>query len=253
MMNKAPALVEGMKILELVAAADGAVSFQKIEESSEMSRASVTRLLKVLSDSAYLEPGRNLRDGYTLGTKFLYLLNMAKNKLNVLEVIKDKLHKLAVAIDCSLQYAVYDRCAPSISVVCKAECEASPSLGGPGYNLITGSHRHALGRVIMAFVPPQELERIMDINVPRQNTEHTIMPGKALDAELLKIREQHMAFENQECRPGIQRAAVPLFDSKNRIYAGLCASWFDVNFSERKARKKAEELRATAESIEQVI
>ena len=78
------------------------------------------------------------------------------------------------------------------------------------------------------------------------------MPGKSLDAELRKIKETGIAYENQECRQGINRVAVPVYDGKGRISGGVCASWFDAEFSEKAASQIAEKLKGITEFIREI-
>ncbi|MDD5598765.1 MAG: IclR family transcriptional regulator C-terminal domain-containing protein [Victivallaceae bacterium] len=249
--NEAPALTEGMHILELIAASKMPVPFQLIADSSGMSRASVTRLLRVLSESGYLDS--NIREGYTFGIKFLYLLKAAANKLEPLKIISEKLQDLSNSINASIQFAVFDRVKPAVTVISKAECENSPVLTGAGSDITGYSHRHALGKVIMAFAEAKERERILDRNTPYKKTAYTVMPGPQLDEILNRIKVEKTAFENQECMPGIQRVAVPLFNSQGKITGGLCASWFNPEFVREFSVRKAEPLRAAARFIENIF
>ncbi len=243
---KAPALTEGLKILEILAGSDGPVPFQQLDAVSGMSRASVTRLLKVLSEAGYVESGRSFGSGYTPGVKFLYLLNAANDKVDRLRFISKRLDGVADDFNCSIQYAVFDRVNPAITVVCKAQSESAPALVKVGSDLVPCSHRHALGRIIMALATPDEKTRIIEKNLPSKNTQYTIMPGTKLDAELDNIRKAGIAFEDQECQLGINRVAVPVFDAGNKIAGGVCASWFDMEFSEETALRIAEKLKETA-------
>ncbi|KKR03615.1 MAG: Transcriptional regulator, IclR family [Candidatus Uhrbacteria bacterium GW2011_GWF2_39_13] len=234
---KAPALIEGMHIIETIAKSKEAVPFHILAANSSMSKASVIRLLKELSENGYIESGT--RDGYSLGIKFLYILKDIADKLKPLEIISEKLQELSDSINSSVQFATYERTKPAITIIAKAECENSPVLVGQGTDIIAYSHRHALGKIIMAFAEDEEIEEILNKNRPCKKTPQTVMPGAQLDKILKQIKCDKVAFENQECISGIQRVAVPLFNAKGKIYGGLCASWFNHKFIKESSSKKA--------------
>ena len=248
---KAPALIEGLHILETVAISEDAVPFHVIAGNSGMSKASVTRLLKELLENGYLEAGA--REGYSLGIKILYLLKSASEKLEPLKVISEKLKDLSLRINSSIQFAVFDRAKPAITIIIKTECENSPVLAGPGADIIEYSHRHALGKIIMAFAEESERERILKRNHPCRRTPQSVMPGHQLDKTLEQIKVEKTAFENQECMQGIQRVAVPLFNTKGRIHGGLCASWFSAEFVKEVSLEKAMQMMETVEFMKKCI
>lgn len=221
-------------------------------QSSQMSRASVTRLLKVLSDSGYIVAGSSPRDGYSLGMKLFYMLNTVKDKLNRQELIQRWLDDPALDINGLIQCGVFDRSVPAITIIAKAESEGVPALAGAGYDVAPVAHRHALGKLILALASPAERERLMAVARPKKNKAHTIMSRKELDDELQKIGGRGVAFGDQEGCEGINRVAVSLFNAKGRISGSLCACWFASKFSEKDAEAKIQKREKVSSFIQEM-
>ena len=59
-------------------------------------------------------------------------------------------------------------------------------------------------------------------------TEHTITHKDTLEAELLKVRENGYAFEDQELRKGVRRVTAPIYDYQNNLVGciGIAATVF---------------------------
>ena len=62
--ERAPALTEGLRIIEKAIASEEAITFESILTGIEMSRSSASRLLKVLVDSGYLVAREGHLGGY---------------------------------------------------------------------------------------------------------------------------------------------------------------------------------------------
>jgi len=108
----------------------------------------------------------------------------------------------------------------------------------------------SMGRVLLASLPPQELESRLKQITPRRLTPHTLTTKKALREELDRVREQGFAMVDQELEEGLRSAAVPIIDADARVAA--------LNISVHAGRTGMAELRdrflprlqATAQAIE---
>jgi IclR family pca regulon transcriptional regulator len=93
----------------------------------------------------------------------------------------------------------------------------------------------SMGRVLLASLPPEELEaRLRKIEL-RRLTPHTVRTKKALGGELERVREQGFAMVDQELEEGLRSAAVPIADTEGRIAA--------LNISVHASRAGMDELR----------
>ncbi|NNE96148.1 MAG: IclR family transcriptional regulator, partial [Acidimicrobiales bacterium] len=83
------------------------------------------------------------------------------------------------------------------------------------------AHCTASGKVLLAFAPTEQLNRILKGWVLPRWTEHTITDPKALRAELRSIRRIGYAENRQEFEPGVVSVAAPIRDSSGGVIASL--------------------------------
>ncbi len=78
----------------------------------------------------------------------------------------------------------------------------------------------AIGKILMAYLPVEQQEAIISRGFERF-TEYTSTDPDELRESLKEIRKNGFAYSNQEYNPGAMAIAAPIFDSRNRIAAGL--------------------------------
>lgn len=78
----------------------------------------------------------------------------------------------------------------------------------------------ATGKILMAYLPVEKQEMIIARGLEKI-TEYTQTHPDQLRNSLKNIRENGFAFTNQEHNPGAMAISAPVFDSNNRIAAGL--------------------------------
>lgn len=93
----------------------------------------------------------------------------------------------------------------------------------------------SMGRVLLAQLPPEELdERLARIKM-RKLTPRTLTSKKALREELARVAEQGYAMVDQELEQGLRSAAVPIRDVGGNVAA--------LNISVHASRADMDELR----------
>jgi DNA-binding IclR family transcriptional regulator len=86
-------------------------------------------------------------------------------------------------------------------------------------------HATALGKVLLAFSPPETRERFLAVRrqFPRF-TSKTICSAAALHSHLQTVVEKGYALDDEECREGYRCVAIPVYDSHGRLAAALSVS-----------------------------
>jgi DNA-binding IclR family transcriptional regulator len=78
-------------------------------------------------------------------------------------------------------------------------------------------HASALGKVILAFLPEPEVNRIINTHgLCRYNT-NTISSASYLKEHLKMIRHRGFAFDNEEEELGFRHVAAPVFFGNHRV------------------------------------
>lgn len=79
----------------------------------------------------------------------------------------------------------------------------------------------SVGRVLLAALPPQDLEEFLEHHTFRVYTEKTISSEAQLRKELGKVRKQGFAIADQEIDLGMRTLAVPVADASGHTVAAI--------------------------------
>jgi IclR family pca regulon transcriptional regulator len=108
-------------------------------------------------------------------------------------------------------------------------------------NLVVGSrlpaHATSMGKVLLAHLPPAQLDEFFAAGPLRRLTSRTIVDEKELRQALEQVRARGWAFADQESEDGVRTVAVPLYDRQMRVEAAM-------NVSGHAARVPMKELRS---------
>lgn len=86
------------------------------------------------------------------------------------------------------------------------------------------AHVSAVGKAMLAALPPDELARRLEGVELERFTEASITSGDALGAELADIRRRGYAIDEQESSPGVRCVAAASFDAMGDVVAGISIS-----------------------------
>lgn len=157
------------------------------------------------------------KDGrYRLSTKFLQIGGRLKWRMELFHVARPELARIAeeTGEEANLTIAEDDR-----AVIVHAERgERSLNLGDyPGIH--TPLHTHASGKAILAHLPSDRVDAIVEDGLERI-TEQTITEPAELRRELETIREQGYAFDTDEQVLGMGVVAAPIGGSDGEAVHG---------------------------------
>ncbi|WP_255197799.1 IclR family transcriptional regulator [Halorarius litoreus] len=95
-------------------------------------------------------------------------------------------------------------------------------------NSTTGTRRYlhtiAGGKAMLAHLPEERVDAIIDRWGLPAETENTVTDREALAAELERIRERGVAFNREECIQGLQAVAAPVLGPDGSVVGALSVS-----------------------------
>jgi IclR family KDG regulon transcriptional repressor len=94
-----------------------------------------------------------------------------------------------------------------------------------------------LGKALLAWLPEDELGRIVKEKKMVKFTENTITGIKELKKELQIIREQGFSVDNQEHELGIRCVAAPIRNRAGKVAAAVSITWPEIRSSEECKEK----------------
>lgn len=214
-------LARGLLALDMVAEGKGRpVSARHIALRSGLSQAAAQRCLYTLDALGYVQANRN---GAVPGPA-LMRLSRAHAETSPLVAgcgpILDALHdRLGVTVSLS----VFDRQAPMI-VASRTSSELLRLEMPLGASVPL--HCTSIGKVYLAALPDEELDRrLAAIELPPR-TSHTVTSLPRLREEVLKTRRKGFGVSDQELLAGVRAASVPVRDAGGVARASVNATMF---------------------------
>ncbi|MGI9863118.1 IclR family transcriptional regulator [Moorella naiadis] len=213
-------LEKGLKVLEALAAAGEGVGLSELSRRLGLNKSTVYRLLTTLKAYGYVEQ-EAATERYTLGLKVLDLSSSLLDRLDVRAVAHPYLKELAAASQ-EVAHMVIRNNGEAVYVD-KVEGNRTIRM----YSQIghrVAMHSTAVGKAMLAFLPPEEVAKIIAGKGLPRFTPRTITTMAALEAELDRVRESGYAIDDSENEEGIRCVGAPIFDHRGRVVAALSIS-----------------------------
>jgi IclR family KDG regulon transcriptional repressor len=112
----------------------------------------------------------------------------------------------------------------------------------------------SMGKVILAYLPESRLNEILASIAFRSRTANTIGSQRALRKELVKIRADGFAINDEELEIGLRAVAAPIFNYSGEAFAATNIAWTTARHPERTAfAEYAQKIVAAAEKISRLM
>ena len=239
-------VIKSLNILNLFSDSRRELSISEIGKALDLGLSTTYRLLSTLKYKNYIEQN-SLNLKYKLSYAFLnkaFLVsnseaNIIKNSMPYLENLRDFTKE-------SISLAVLD----GISIVYIAKVDSYEDLRT---NIKIGKKmpacKTALGKILLAHLPVEKLYKLFNkdkflISNPCYNL--NLSEYKQF---LEKIKEEGIAFDNEECVPGIRCIAAPIIDINGKVSTAISISGPTIRFTLEKKDLWKKELVKVARKI----
>ena len=222
-------LERGLAVIRSFSAEAPSLTIAQVAERTGLTRAAARRYLKTLEALGYV-----LReaDRFSLTPRLLDLGFTYLSTLDVTSVVQSFMEKVTNTLHESCSVSVLDN--HDVVYVARRAADRIMSI-----NLAVGSrlpaHATSMGKVLLAYLTPSELERYLEKVVREPLTIHTIVDDRALRAALASARENGWAVADEESELGVRSAAAPLVGRDGEVRAA-------INVSAHAARVSLEQL-----------
>jgi IclR family KDG regulon transcriptional repressor len=218
------------------------LSLQEISVRTRLNKNTVFRILYTLGEHGYIHKENQT---YQLGAKLFDLGNVKFRRRDLLAVAGPYLDDLRDQSGETVNLGVLD--GGSIRYVDVRESperfRLAERIGGSDF-----LHSTALGKAHLAYLPGEEVRRLMkEHGMPRQ-TEHTITTINALKKELEIVRANGYALDREESMLGAFCMAAPILNSRETPIAAISISGPTIRFNEENLPEMKDDLlKAVAE------
>lgn len=217
--NSVKSVYRAIKILELLAERDS----QSVTEISKMlvlPKSSVHEILSTLLSEGLLEKDHDLNT-YHLGLKLFELGISAQKKLEIKRIATSFIRRLNEILDETVHLTVLDK-----DEVLYIECfESTKRLRT--YSVIgvkAPLYCTAVGKAMLAYLPSDDIDRIISGMNFEKFTEHTLTTPADLKHDLDMIRSRGYALDHMEHEDWVRCVAAPIRNHEGRVFASISVS-----------------------------
>jgi DNA-binding IclR family transcriptional regulator len=242
----APPVQRAVRLIRHIAEGHAVLNMSETAKALKINRTTLLRLLHTLEAEGFVERGPN-GTGFQVGLSFLELGARALFSQDLVQVAVPVLTKLAETVQLSAHLGVLD----GTDVLYLVRRTPNTPLAS---NIRVGSrlpaHATTMGRMLLAFIPPLEIETLYSGKALQRFSEHTATTFSALKARTEQDRRAGIAWSDGYFERGIGSAAVPVFDFAGTPLGAINVSGPSEAFAEGERRRRiGEALRAAGAEI----
>jgi IclR family acetate operon transcriptional repressor len=238
-------------VLEYFIASGGkqkAMPFSEIAAALPFARTTTHRILYSLERLSYIE--KDSQTGhYQLASKFFELTGPAVHYRRLQSVAKSVLQNLLLRFGETVNLGVLDD--GQVAYIDVLQSQSALRIAAvPGER--NPVHSTSLGKVLLAFLPENDAQAILDLHPMIRMTPKTITQKKHFLEHLALVREQGVAFDMEENLSGVICVAAPIFDQSGRAIAGVSVSG-PAPRMEPKLEQVRQEIREAASATSRML
>ena len=203
-------------VLQAVADSETDLAAADIARQLRLHKSTVHRLLVVLESYRLIKKGPE--GAYGLGTRLIELGECAIARLKLAEYAEPHLRKIAEETGEGAHVTILN----GTELLSIAHVEGRwnlHSLTRTGQR--TQIYCTAAGKAVLAFLSDEACDDLLGRLPLRRNTRRTIVKPAAMKVELVRIRAQGYAVDDEEFEEGLRCVSAPVFDHRGHVVASL--------------------------------
>jgi DNA-binding IclR family transcriptional regulator len=212
-------VLKAVDVLECVANGDEPLSALQVAKLCKISRPTAYRLLTTLVSRGYVEAMDGAR--FRLGTQALSLNKKVLASIDLPDVARSYMRQLSDLTNETVNLSIRE----GAEILYIARVESSQSIRMMS-TIGTRSHLHstAMGKALLAFLPGEEQTALIEEIALVPCTAGTITERALLIQELVNVRKQGFAIDNEENEAGVRCVGAPILDHTGHAFAALSVS-----------------------------
>lgn len=232
-------------ILEEVARHREGIGLADLSKLVGLHNSTTFHLAKTMVSLGYIRQEKESKR-YRVGRPLFALAASALDEIEMVNVATPVLEDLSRETGESSHFAV--RMGDAVVVIARTS--------GPGafqltdrVGVVRPAHCTALGKVILASLRPDQLERFLERVDMKPSTEKSITSVTELTREIAEIRRTGVAYDDGEFNLEVRCAAVPVKDFTGQVVGALGISGPIWRMSNQALKDRAKMLQAAAERL----
>ena len=236
------------RVVELMRQGNSSARLSDLSRTLKQPKATVFRILYTLSQLGYVcqDPAT---DAYILTDRFSrFTWNEAEATLK--SAARPFMERLLNRYEQTVNLVVFDH----DRVVYSEILEGLRAIRMTGtVNTCAPLHSTALGKSILAFLEPNEAEKLLRRTALTKFTEMTIVSMPRLMSHLKVVRERGFAVDNEEMDRGARCVAAPILNHEQRPVAAISVSGPVTHIERKEVKEIGETIIACCTRISKLI
>jgi len=225
------------------------LSLTEIAKASKLTKSTVSRIVSTLTACGYLKQ-REKRGKYSLGSIYLEFSGVLKKRLKVRKVALSYLNELNRKTKEAIVFSAWNRNSVALVETFDEVTDANEPLKvSPAEGNKLPLHASSPGKIILASMTNEELERYFNNNHIERYTPNTITDINDMRNHLIIVRKEGVAFDDEEYHVGIRSLAAGLQDGDGRLLGAFGIVAPSVRFTRAKMRELVPEIKKCAYDI----
>jgi IclR family transcriptional regulator, KDG regulon repressor len=242
-------LTKALTILDLFLVSKQELSLTEICKELGMPKAVASRLISTLVRDGFLYQNEP-RGKFSLGTKYFRFSGLIKSRIPLRIVaspfllrLSQRIHE-AVFIDYVMgKEDVFNETYQDISL------PLNKYTVPPDENSGLSLHGTGIGKIMLADMSEEELERYFHRNILEKLTPDTITDFEELKKQLVIIRKEGIAIDYEEFRIGVNSITAEIRDIESKLIGGVGLAAPSIRLNKDRIRKLIPEIKSCALEI----
>jgi IclR family KDG regulon transcriptional repressor len=238
-------LNKALDILESFLNTKEEMGVSEIARLTGLNKATVSRIANCLASRNYLVQLKK-REKYFLGTQFLSFNKVIKDRIKIRDIVMPYIAKLSKSVDETVVLVIWDgKNAINIDSVQSAQSlRIIPDESDQIPLYCTGT-----GKIFLTQMTDKELESYFNRNNMIAYTTNTITNFNQMKTQLLAIKNEGVAYDNEEYQIGTRNVAAGIKDIEGRYVASIGVLAPSIRLTRGKMIEIAPEVKRCAMEI----
>jgi DNA-binding IclR family transcriptional regulator len=214
-------LVKALDIVELFLNSEDELALAEIARLSGMSKATVSRIVQTLVSRGYLKQ-KERRGKYSLGTIYFEFSGLIKSRTRLRNIAVPHMMRLSQTAKESVMIAYYN----GRNSIYTESFHETAKTGNmlrivPDEGVSLSLYNTSLGKILLANMSENELDKYLDSKVLVPNTPNTITNKQELKKQLTQIKKDGIAYEDEEYSPGVRAIGAGIKDAEGNTVGAI--------------------------------
>jgi IclR family acetate operon transcriptional repressor len=232
-------------LLETIAELGGETTLSKLASRTGLNISTCHHLLATLVARGFLTKGLGRR-GYALGARILYLSHVCL-QVDLPRRARSAVDRINQATGETVQLAALQ--GDELVKVLKRESRHAVRADGSNSGTSAAVHATATGKAILAWLPEDEIRRVVTAHGMTRFTPNTITDWPTLIEALDTVRRNGVAFDREEFRPGVICIGAAIRDQCGAVVGAISASTPTMRASEEHLGQIRDEVMAATRAL----